>query len=55
MSRREETSELVQVWQEAREAGDDPIRALGELGAAVLAGTSTLQKSFSFTTVAAPE
>lgn len=28
MARREETTELVQVWQEAREAGDDPIRAL---------------------------
>jgi len=28
MARREETTELVQVWQEAREAGDDPVRAL---------------------------
>ena len=28
MDRREETTELVQVWQEAREAGDDPVRAL---------------------------
>ena len=28
MARREETTELVQVWQEAREAGDDPVRVL---------------------------
>jgi transposase-like protein len=28
MAPREETTELVQVWQEAGEAGDDPIRAL---------------------------
>jgi transposase-like protein len=28
MARREETTELVQVWQEAREAGEDPLRAL---------------------------
>jgi transposase-like protein len=28
MARREETTELVQIWQEAREAGDDPVRAL---------------------------
>jgi len=28
MARQEETTELVQVWQEAREAGDDPVRVL---------------------------
>ena len=28
MTRREETNELVQVWQEAKEARDDPVRAL---------------------------
>jgi len=31
MARQEETTELVQVWQEAREAGDDPVRALMQM------------------------
>ena len=31
MARQEETTELLAVWQEAKEAGDDPIRALLEV------------------------